>query len=183
MAAFFTLGVRCGLWRGEVAALQWKDIDFEGKSVLVCRSLYRDQDGTHRFKSPKTGIVRRVPLNELALRALRTHRASQAEHILRHRNVYDADAGPRVCRSLRCAVEPLSNLQRFPPHCKGSGNQGYAPARPVAHLRYMGTAGRRRHSNRQCRAWAFIRYHNPVHVQSRDAGRRGQGGRGDRQTA
>lgn len=43
-----------GIRRGELAGLEWKDIDFENKTMTIQRTSYRDKGGTTYTKEPKT---------------------------------------------------------------------------------------------------------------------------------
>lgn len=78
-----TLAVTTGMRRGEILGLQWKDIDWEGGTLQVRRSLEPGKDAP-RFKEPKTASGRRtVALPEIALEALRRHRIRQNEYRLK----------------------------------------------------------------------------------------------------
>jgi|HubBroStandDraft_4_1064222.scaffolds.fasta_scaffold88846_2 integrase len=69
---FLALAVATGMRRGEIGALTWDSIDFD------------------RFvKGTKSDRQRTVPLNALAIAALRRHRANQAEEKMLHRDVYE----------------------------------------------------------------------------------------------
>lgn len=73
-----TLAATTGLRRGEILALQWRDIDFSAGSLRVRRTLEETRLG-RRFKEPKSAKSRRVvSLPTLTLDALRSHRAEQA---------------------------------------------------------------------------------------------------------
>ncbi len=68
-----------GLRRGELAALRWSDVDLDGATLRVERSLEQTAKGVE-FKSPKTDAGRRtiaVPLTAVA--ALRQRRKEQLE--------------------------------------------------------------------------------------------------------
>ena len=69
-----------GLRRGELLALRWsKSIDFERKRLIVCESLEETKIFGLRFKAPKSGKVRVVPLADVVIPILRSHRARQAQ--------------------------------------------------------------------------------------------------------
>ena len=74
--AFFTLAFCTGARRAELAALRWSNVDFERGTVTISESVVRTRNGLE-FKGTKTGCVRVVPLNGLAIAALRSHRAAQ----------------------------------------------------------------------------------------------------------
>ncbi|HEY6411826.1 MAG TPA: site-specific integrase, partial [Ktedonobacteraceae bacterium] len=78
------LALATGMRRGEMLALEWPDIDFERKSVSVCKSLsYHDADGSgkkYKVETPKTASSKRtIPLPDFAIEALQQHRHVQRE--------------------------------------------------------------------------------------------------------
>jgi integrase len=88
LECMITLVVVTGMRRGELFALHWDDIDFEKKMLSVRRSLsYTNVDGTgykYTEELPKTEAGKRaIPLPDIALEALKQHRARQAEQRLR----------------------------------------------------------------------------------------------------
>jgi integrase len=69
----------CGLRRGELLALQWRDIDFEAKTLRIERALEQSRAGV-RIKPPKTKAGRRViSLPDIAIDALRDYRRERLE--------------------------------------------------------------------------------------------------------
>jgi integrase len=76
------LGALCGLRRGELAALRWRNIDVEAGQISVVASLEQTNSGV-RLKPPKSGRARTVALPSLAIEELRRHRLKQAEQLLR----------------------------------------------------------------------------------------------------
>jgi integrase len=86
---FLALAVATGMRRGELGALTWDSIDLDRGVVTVRQAIGEDRFG-HRFvKGTKSDRQRTVPLNSLAIAALRRHRANQAEEKMLHRDVYD----------------------------------------------------------------------------------------------
>lgn len=75
------LAVMCGMRRGEIAALRWKHVDFEGSRMFVIESAEQTNKET-RYKEPKSGKGRVVDLPASVTKALQTHRAKQAENLL-----------------------------------------------------------------------------------------------------
>ena len=82
-----------GLRRGELLALRWsKSIDFERKRLIVRESLEETKIFGLRFKAPKSGKVRVVPLADVVIPILRSHRARQdAEKLKVGPPYHDAD--------------------------------------------------------------------------------------------
>lgn len=76
------LGVLCGLRRGEICALRWRNIDLDSGQLSVVASL-EEIKGRVREKSPKNGKGRTVALPPLLIAELRRHRRQQAEWLLR----------------------------------------------------------------------------------------------------
>jgi integrase len=76
------LGVLCGLRRGELAALSWRNIDLDAAQIYVVATLEQTNSGV-RFKPPKSGRPRTVALPSLAIEELHRHRLKQAEELLR----------------------------------------------------------------------------------------------------
>jgi integrase len=71
-----------GMRRGELLGLQWGDLDLDGASLKVERSVEETKAGL-RLKTPKTKNGRRtISLPASALEALKAHRASQREERL-----------------------------------------------------------------------------------------------------
>jgi integrase len=69
----------CGLRRGELLGLQWRDVDFDTKTLRVERAL--EQVGAVvKIKQPKTAAGKRIiSLPDIACDALREHRREQLE--------------------------------------------------------------------------------------------------------
>jgi integrase len=101
------LGVRCGLRRGEVVALRWRNVDLERGQISVVASAEQTDQGV-REKEPKNGKGRTIVLSATEVEELRTHRARQAEGLLAlgvrltddHYVVTRADGQPIQPRSL-----------------------------------------------------------------------------------
>ncbi len=76
------LGLSTGMRRGEVLALQWRDVDLQAGTLDVRRSLSQTSAGLV-FKTPKTsGSERTIRLPDALLPELRAHRAEQARRKL-----------------------------------------------------------------------------------------------------
>jgi integrase len=75
------LAVLCGLRRGEIAALRWRNISLDKAQLAVTESAEQTRAGV-RYKKPKSGKGRTVALSARVVNELRTHRAQQAEELL-----------------------------------------------------------------------------------------------------
>jgi integrase len=72
--ALFALALATGLRQGELLALRWEDVDFEGNAVTVRRTVLRVK-GRYVVKEPKTrGSRRTVAVPAFAMTALHEHR-------------------------------------------------------------------------------------------------------------
>jgi integrase len=77
------LAVTCGLRRGEICALRWRNVRLSGTPQLgIIGSTEQTKAGT-REKDTKSGRARAVALTELAIEELRRHKLRQAEELLR----------------------------------------------------------------------------------------------------
>lgn len=76
------LAATCGLRRGEICALRWKNVNFDAGQLNIVESLEQTKAGL-RFKSPKNGKGRTVALPQAVAVELRAHRASRAQELLR----------------------------------------------------------------------------------------------------
>jgi integrase len=75
------LGVRCGLRRGEVVALHWRNVDLERGQISVVASAEQTDQGV-REKEPKNGKGRTIVLSATEVEELRSHRVRQAQSLL-----------------------------------------------------------------------------------------------------
>jgi integrase len=76
------LAVLCGLRRGEIAALRWRNINLDAAQLAVTESAEQTATGV-RYKKPKSGKGRTVALSARVVSALRAHRIQQAEELLK----------------------------------------------------------------------------------------------------
>lgn len=97
------LAVLCGLRRGEIAALRWRNVDLEKGSLAVVESV-EQMNGRVRLKETKSGRVRTVALPLTARDELRAHRLAQAQNMFK--------LGVRLADdSFVCALEDGSPMQ------------------------------------------------------------------------
>jgi integrase len=81
LAVPILFGVLCGLRRGEIVALRWRNVDLERGQLSVVASTEQTDAGC-REKEPKSGRGRTVALAPLMVEELRGHRLRQAEGLL-----------------------------------------------------------------------------------------------------
>jgi integrase len=76
------LAVLCGMRRGEVAALRWKNVDLVTNQLAILESA--EQVGSKvRNKTPKSGKGRTLALSASLVEELRAHRVRQSEELLK----------------------------------------------------------------------------------------------------
>lgn len=76
------LAALCGLRRGEILALRWRNVDLKNAVLSIVASA--EQVGTEvRYKETKSGKARTVALSSTVLEELRRHKAAQAEEQLK----------------------------------------------------------------------------------------------------
>jgi integrase len=84
------LAVLCGMRRGEIAALRWKNVDLTTGQMAILESA--EQVGSKvRYKTPKSGKGRTLALSASLVEELRAHRLRQAEELLRVGIILSAD--------------------------------------------------------------------------------------------
>lgn len=91
--------LKTGLRVGELLALKWEDLDLVAGRLVVRRTLWRKLEGP-----PKGGRSREVPLSDLAIATLKTHRHLRGPYVfceadgarLNHNRV--KELVPRTCK-------------------------------------------------------------------------------------
>ncbi len=76
------LAALCGLRRGEIAALRWRNVDFDIASLSIVQSVEQSKTGI-RYKEPKSRRGRTVALSATVIEELRAWRVQQAQEFLR----------------------------------------------------------------------------------------------------
>jgi integrase len=119
---FFALALATGARRGELCALRWSDISDNGKSMTIARATIEktNDNGTRTElmeKSTKSGKVRVVPLNALAMFALKQQRSRQLEENMAARDVYE-DSGHIFQTEIGGAETPYRFTDAFRKLCR-----------------------------------------------------------------
>jgi integrase len=107
--AVILLGAHAGLRRGELAGLEWSDVDFRRDLLRVTRNVWRGE-----VLTPKGNRTRTVPLTPQLREALQAHR-----HLVGPRVLYRADGTEVTESSLRwliTQVELAAGLTHKGPH-------------------------------------------------------------------
>jgi integrase len=171
LAVPILFGVLCGLRRGEIVALRWRNVDLERGQLSVVASTEQTDAGC-REKEPKSGRGRTVALAPLMVEELRGHRLRQAEGLL------------------ACAA------YRRPPRRRPRGWSGIAAALAYPCLREIRSPARPTNSaarlapypchthvgigspseDRAGTAWPFERWDHPRSLLACAAGNAGRGG-------
>lgn len=78
LEAFYITALTTGLRLGELQALRWSDVDMSRRRLQVVATYQGMADGRPQFAEPKTARSRRgIHLSEMAVAALRDHRAGE----------------------------------------------------------------------------------------------------------
>lgn len=77
------LAALCGLRRGEIVALRWRNVDLENGNLSIVASTEQTDAGTIREKDAKNGRGRAVALPMMAIEELRRWRLQQAQELLK----------------------------------------------------------------------------------------------------
>jgi len=82
LEALYVVAVTAGLRRGELQGLKWEDLDLEGGTLQVRRTLSEPKGG-YIFEAPKSGKGHNIRLTQRATAALTRHRKRQLEERIR----------------------------------------------------------------------------------------------------
>ncbi|MGC2632650.1 MAG: tyrosine-type recombinase/integrase [Candidatus Cybelea sp.] len=118
------VAVMTGLRRGELLALRWNGVDFERKRLVVSESLEETQQFGLRFKAPKSGKVRVIPLADALVETLKTHKAKQNQERLRLGAAY-IDQGLVFCNEDGSTWPPDTLTHQFASFVKLLGMKGF----------------------------------------------------------
>ncbi|WP_240523883.1 site-specific integrase [Bacillus cereus] len=109
----YLLAITCGMRKGEILGLQWKDIDFDfdRRTLSVNRSLSHI---TKEFHEPKTSSGKRlIVLPEITLLGLQKHFQKINEEKERYGDGYNNyDLGCPTCNGNPCNLISLTQLQK-----------------------------------------------------------------------
>jgi integrase len=133
------LGVRCGLRRGEVVALRWRNVDLERGQISVVASAEQTEQGV-REKEPKSGKGRTIVLSATEIEELRSHRRRQAEGLLAL-GVRLTDEHHIVAREDGQALQPRSLTHAFVKFVRRHGFQIRLHDLRHSHATHMLAAG------------------------------------------
>jgi integrase len=81
--AIYIAAIHTGLRKGELLGLKWTDLDLDGGTLSVRRSLKVTDHGLDFGRTKNKASRRSVPLNKSAVAALKAHRLRQNEERLR----------------------------------------------------------------------------------------------------
>ena len=85
----YVLLLACGLRIGEGLALRWADVDLDGGTLRVCRTLTTDRAGKPTIgERTKGGKDRAIPFAPMLAATLRAHRQRQRELRLAHTDLW-----------------------------------------------------------------------------------------------
>jgi integrase len=76
------LAVLCGMRRGEIAALRWRNVELDAAQLAVTQSAEQTKAGV-RYKEPKSGRGRTIALSTMLVAELKVLRLQQAEDYLK----------------------------------------------------------------------------------------------------
>ncbi len=91
LEALYVLAIHTGMRRGELLGLKWGDVDLDGSTIRVRRTLTRVENGRRlAIGEPKTKKSRRtVRLTPEAVEALKRHSARQADEMTSAGELYE----------------------------------------------------------------------------------------------
>jgi len=120
------LGLYLGLRPGEVLALQWSDIDFEERTLMVRRSLKRENNQL-RFGPPKTnGSNRTLKMSKELASALRRHDGEQQrQKIVAGELWHDFDLV--TATEIGTPVDPSNSRRALNEFCEHAGIGHWSP--------------------------------------------------------
>jgi integrase len=114
------LSFACGLRRGEVLGLRWREVDLEGGSLLVTGNVTRTKSaGLVRGATKNRRGVRAVPLSPDVVAVLKEHRKAQAKQRLASPVWLDEDLV--VCNEVGGLVDPRNMSRAYAAWARAAG--------------------------------------------------------------
>ena len=116
----FLTGLRTGMRIGELVALEWGDIDWRGKFIVVQRNFWQGTLGT-----PKNGKTRRVDMSDQLIAELTDHKRRMAAESLKEgrslpeflfSTVEGRRLWPHVARRILDALTRKAGIRKLNPH-------------------------------------------------------------------
>ena len=108
------VAIQTGLRRSELAGLQWRDVDLEGRVLAVRRGLVRGDTG-RMLAPPKSGMARSVELPDAAVAVFES---------LRDRNMYCGATDFVFCNRFGRPANPEDWTHWFKAYCRKLGLNG-----------------------------------------------------------
>ncbi len=85
----YILAIYCGMRKGEILGLRWKDCDLEKGIIRIQQTLVKTK-GKLYFQEPKTkGSIRTIKVPDLAIQTLKAHKLKQKEIKLATSSAYE----------------------------------------------------------------------------------------------
>lgn len=133
---FLGLIMYTGIRRGEALGLMWSDIDFENKTINICRNVTHPQQNTPVVTSPKTKAgTRSIPLDE-NLEKLMEH-SGEFGYILTGENPMTLSA----YRAMMERIKSTINLHEATPHTLRHSYLTYAVGETTDYKTLQGISG------------------------------------------
>lgn len=116
---YFLIALRCGLRRGEIIPLQWKDIteDADGNATIkVEKNAVRnpDADGKMEIRKPKREKSRSVPVPKMLYQLIKEYKAEQTEFgfsTLPAAYIFPRESDPSTCMYPTTPTKRLRKLE------------------------------------------------------------------------
>lgn len=120
----FCFALQTGMRFGELAGLQWDDIDYKNRTIHVQRSAYRKNSSEYFINPPKTMAGDRyIPITNTAMEILNRLRKKRREHIIsfdlhkfiflnKNDNIMKLDD----CDTALRTIADRNNIERFSMH-------------------------------------------------------------------